>query len=310
MSQVRKRRATNADPSSSRRQRPRSASASPAADMSDSEAEHGAPSSLDAMVKKMVRLALASEYSRLPIRRTDISAKVLGEQGSRQFKTVFETAQQHLRSKFGMEMVEMPAREKVTILQRRAAQKTEKPSASTKSWILTSTLPAAYRSPAIIPPTRAPSTTTESTYTALYSFIIAIILLNGGSLGEQKLSRYLRRMNAEDYTPIDKTDKLLARLCREGYLVRTREMDGGEEVIEFMVGPRGKVEVGTSGVAGLVREVYGRGRDSGANGEDDSTQIEREMRADFEARLRRSLGIAGVQEEEEEEEEEGGGRRR
>lgn len=87
--------------------------------MSDSEAEHGAPSSLDAMVKKMVRLALASEYSRLPIRRTDISAKVLGEQGSRQFKTVFETAQQSLRSKFGMEMVELPAREKVTITQRR-----------------------------------------------------------------------------------------------------------------------------------------------------------------------------------------------
>lgn len=80
--------------------------------------------------------------------------------------------------------------------------------------------------------------------------------------------------------------------------MRTREMDGGEEVIEFMVGPRGKVEVGSSGVAGLVREVYGRGRDSGANGEDESTQIEREMRADFEARLRRSLGIVGVQEEE------------
>ncbi|KAJ5364317.1 uncharacterized protein N7496_010030 [Penicillium cataractarum] len=304
MSQVRKRRATDADPSSSRRQRPRSSSASPDADMSD-DAGHSAPSSLDAMVKKMVRLALASEYSRLPIRRTDISAKVLGEQGSRQFKTVFDTAQQHLRSKFGMEMVELPAREKVTILQRRAAQKTEKPSTSTKSWILISTLPAAYRTPAIIPPTRAPSTTTESTYTAFYSFVIAVILLNGGTLGEQKLGRYLRRMNAEDYMLGDKTDKLLARLCREGYLVRTREMDGGEEVIEFMVGPRGKVEVGSSGVAGLVREVYGRGRDSGgggggAAGENDLTQMEREMRAEFEARLRRSLGISGVREDDQE----------
>lgn len=87
--------------------------------MSDSEGGHDAPSSLDAMVKKMVRLALASEYSRLPIRRTDISTKVLGEQGSRQFKTVFEQAQKSLRTKFGMEMVELPAREKVTILQRR-----------------------------------------------------------------------------------------------------------------------------------------------------------------------------------------------
>jgi hypothetical protein len=87
--------------------------------MSDSDGDNGAPSSLDAMVKKMVRLALASEYSRLPIRRTDISTKVLGEQGTRQFKAVFEAAQKLLRSKFGMEMVELPAREKVTIGQRR-----------------------------------------------------------------------------------------------------------------------------------------------------------------------------------------------
>lgn len=87
--------------------------------MSDSDGDNGTPSSLDAMVKKMVRLALASEYSRLPIRRTDISTKVLGEQGTRQFKAVFEAAQKLLRSKFGMEMVELPAREKVTIGQRR-----------------------------------------------------------------------------------------------------------------------------------------------------------------------------------------------
>lgn len=87
--------------------------------------------------------------------------------------------------------------------------------------------------------------------------------------------------------------------------MRTREMDQGEEIIEFMVGPRGKIEVGSSGVAGLVREVYGRGRGAGAsavNGEDGSTQIDREMRAEFEARLRQSLGIVGVREQDEEEE--------
>lgn len=70
------------------------------------------------MVKKMVRLAIASEYSRLPIRRNDISAKVLGEQG-RQFKVVFDQAQREMRQRFGMEMTELPAREKVTITQRR-----------------------------------------------------------------------------------------------------------------------------------------------------------------------------------------------
>jgi hypothetical protein len=83
-----------------------------------SDDNHG-PSSTNTMTQKMVRLALSSEYSRLPIRRADISTKVLGEQGSRQFKPVFESAQRELRSKFGMEMTELPAREKVTITQRR-----------------------------------------------------------------------------------------------------------------------------------------------------------------------------------------------
>lgn len=115
-----------------------------------------------------------------------------------------------------------------------------------------------------------------------------MISLNGGTLGDQKLERYLARMNADQYTPIDKTEKLLQRLCKEGYIVKTREMDGGEEIIEYMVGPRGKVEVGSGGVAGLARSVYGV---VGATDE-----------AEFEAKLRRSLGIGGVVER-------GGGRR-
>ena len=71
------------------------------------------------MVKKMVRLALACEYQRRPIRRADISEKVLGSSGGRQFKHVFNAAQMQLRSVFGMEMVELPAREKITLAQKR-----------------------------------------------------------------------------------------------------------------------------------------------------------------------------------------------
>lgn len=113
-----------------------------------------------------------------------------------------------------------------------------------------------------------------------------MISLNGGALSEQKLERYLARTNADTYTPIDRTDRFLARLCKEGYLVRTRENDGGEEVVEYMVGPRGKVEVGWGGVAGLVREVYGLG-----GGLEDLTPAEREERGEFEARLRGVLGL-------------------
>lgn len=70
-------------------------------------------------MKKLVRLALSCEYSRIPIRRADISTKVLGETGTRQFKAVFERAQLELRTKFGMQMEELPSREKFTISQRR-----------------------------------------------------------------------------------------------------------------------------------------------------------------------------------------------
>ncbi|KAF9885495.1 hypothetical protein FE257_012822 [Aspergillus nanangensis] len=269
-----------------RRRTQRSNSTSEASASDSEENEMRAPTSTDVMVKKLVRLALSSEYSRQPIRRADISGKVLGEQGSRQFKPVFEAAQKVLVSKFGMMMTELPGREKVTIHQRRAAQKVEKVSSSTnKSWILTSTLSAAYRSVEIVPPTRAPL---ESSYTGLYSFIIGLILLNGGSLQEQKLDRYLQRTNADMYTPIDRTDRFLQRLCKEGYLVRTRDMDGGEEVIEYMVGPRGKIEVGPEGVAGLVREVYGR---QAAVENDDTTVAESEQINEFELRLARTLGI-------------------
>lgn len=119
--------------------------------------------------------------------------------------------------------------------------------------------------------------------------------MNGGTLGEQKLERYLARVNAETYTPIDRTDRFLARLCKEGYLVRTREMDGGEEIIEYMAGPRGKVEVGTGGVSGLAREVYGFA------GDGELTRAEENEREEFETRLKRSLGVAEMAREEEEE---------
>jgi hypothetical protein len=92
--------------------------ASPEDDAFNGDGGTQADSSQDQMVKKLVRLALASEYQRRPIRRADISEKVLGSQG-REFKTVFDQAQQDLRAVFGMELRELPAKDKVTLQQRR-----------------------------------------------------------------------------------------------------------------------------------------------------------------------------------------------
>ena len=103
-----------------------------------------------------------------------------------------------------------------------------------------------------------------------------MILLNNGYLPENKLERYLKRANADQWTPILSTEKLLQKLVKEGYLEKRRDTSSGEEIIEWVVGPRGKIEVGERGVQGFVRAVYG------GSGEEDE---------ELERKLERSLGL-------------------
>ncbi|KAI5202252.1 hypothetical protein AUEXF2481DRAFT_82402 [Aureobasidium subglaciale EXF-2481] len=241
----------------------------------------------DAMVKNMVRLVLACEYSRTPVRRADITAKVLGT-NARHFKAVFNEAQIQLRGTFGMEMTELPLREKVTLAQRRAAQKSQTTQKSSGSWILTSVLPERFRQAEILPPSQAPTAELESQYTGLYTFVVSLILLNGGMLPDGKLERYLKRVDVEEAAAQnsvnimvsggDKTEKLLKRMEKDGYVIKIRDNTSGEETVEWTVGPRGRTEIGDTGVRGMVRQVYGE--------VDDQAELERA--------LERSLGTNEV----------------
>ena len=152
--------------------------------------------------------------------------------------------------------------------------------------MLTSVLPLRYRVAEILPPPQIPTAETESQYVALYSFVIALVLLSGGTLPDSKLDRYMKRANVDDTTPfansaaysgLDKTEKLLKRMEKDGYVVKIRDTSTGEETIDWIVGPRGKVEVGEQGVRGLVTMVYGEMDD------DEAEELER--------KLERSLGM-------------------
>jgi melanoma-associated antigen len=118
----------------------------------------------------------------------------------------------------------------------------------------------------------------ESAYIGLYTMIIALITANGGSLSEQRLDRYLRRMNADESTPVGRKDDVLKRMEKDGYVVKVKEtsVDGGDTV-DWMVGPRGKIEVSAEAVATFIRTLYG----------DDAPP-------DLEDRLARSLAITGA----------------
>ncbi len=197
----------------------------------------------------------------------------------RQFKHVFSEAQNQLRSVFGMEMTELPQKDKVTISQKRTAARSGVTSSTTsKAYILTSTLPPRFRKPNILPPAQIPSPASEAAYVGLTSFILALIYLSPSStISESRLEKHLKRMNADNYVLHgEKTEKVLKRMEREQYIVKVRERDGGgEETVDYVIGPRGKVEVGERGVAGLVKRVYNK-KDAEAD--------------ELEKRLVRSLG--------------------
>jgi hypothetical protein len=207
------------------------------------------------------------------------------------FRRVFEQAQNQLRTKFGMEMVELPMKEKITMKDKRcrlsqvcrcldtntilAAQKIKGTSKPPSSYILTTILPPHYRTPEIMPPSIIGSLDEEAAYTGLCTMVVAIIALSPGkSIPDSKLDRYLARLNANKNMPMDKTENVLKKMSTHGYITKVLDRSGDEETVDWVVGPRGKVEIGNKGVLGLVKEVYGN---SGPE--------------DLQQRLTRSLGI-------------------
>lgn len=55
----------------------------------------------------------------------------------------------------------------------------------------------------------------------------------------------------------EKTPIMLKKMAAQGYIYKSVEKTVDDETILWLVGPRGKVEVGEKGTAGFVNEVYG-----------------------------------------------------
>ncbi|KAF5685827.1 non-structural maintenance of chromosome element 3 [Fusarium circinatum] len=232
-----------------------------ASDAEMDEDQHHTQSADDQLVKKLVRYVISCEYSRTAIRRDGIKERVLGTQG-RSFRRIFDLAQTQLRRVWGMELRELPVREKMSLQEKRQAMKANaQPKVGSGAYILTSILPEAYRHAAILTPSKTPSADDEATYAGFYTMIISVISLSGGELSDQKLKRYLQRLNADRNVSMDKTEIVLKRMEKQGYVVKRVERpplgQDGDSTTTWHVGPRGKEEVGVDGVMGMTREVYG-----------------------------------------------------
>ncbi|KAF4944605.1 hypothetical protein FGADI_12569 [Fusarium gaditjirri] len=223
--------------------------------------QHHTQSADDQLVKKLVRYVISCEYSRTAIRRDGIKERVLGTQG-RAFRRIFDLAQTQLRRIWGMELRELPVREKMSLQEKRQAMKANaQPKLGSGAYILTSILPEAYRHATILAPSKTPGADDEATYAGFYTMVISVISLNGGELSEQKLKRYLQRLNADQNVSMDKTEIVLKKMEKQGYVIKRVERpplgQDGDPTTTWHVGPRGKEEVGVDGVMGMTREVYG-----------------------------------------------------
>lgn len=147
--------------------------------------------------------------------------------------------------------------------------------------MLTSTLPPELRRQEILPPAAIPTDSEEGMYTGIYTVVVALISLSGGTLNDSKMERYLKRVHLDDATPVEGYEKpalLLKRMERDGYIVRIKETGpSGEEDISWILGSRAKVEIGDEGVRGLTKAVYNN--PEGAEEEE------------LEKRIARSLGV-------------------
>lgn len=131
----------------------------------------------------------------------------------------------------------------------------------TGNFVVCSILPTAYRNAAIIPPSKAPSNDEEATYLGFCSLVVSCIWLSSGELTDQKLKRFLIRLNADRNVSSEKTEMTLKKMERQGYVTKKTERptagQDGELAISWLVGPRAKEEIGLDGVMGMAREVYG-----------------------------------------------------
>lgn len=127
---------------------------------------------------------------------------------------------------------------------------------------MVSILPAAFRTPSLIPPSHTPTAEAEATYTGFYTLVVTLILLHGGEITDPKLRKHLKRLNADTHLGSHKTADVITRMERHGYIVKKVEKDAysagdDDRNSSYLVGPRGKVELMPENVADFVRAVYG-----------------------------------------------------
>ncbi|BFZ55729.1 hypothetical protein PYCC9005_002770 [Savitreella phatthalungensis] len=247
-----------------------------AADASVSRKEIPA-ADLQQMVKNLVRLALAQEHTRTPIRRDDFAKKIVVNNHKRCFNVVFELAQKQLRHIFGVHLVALPGKDRqrhMTITQQRkqaqsqvslGPQGSKLTSASTQTSLNGSVAQnRAYVLQSLLPtPMRDISSRVFSQLDIAFNAVLGVILIlislsDGQVLAESRLSNLLGRLEWGMDTPAGPLIDVLQKLHRQQYIERIKDTESLDGEHNLFIGPRGGLETleNSDGLVRMCQAIY------------------------------------------------------
>ncbi|CAG8489573.1 8404_t:CDS:2 [Racocetra fulgida] len=170
----------------------------------------------------------SNEGSGQVLSQAERAAQKLSSEHSRAFTVVMNKVRERLRDIFGMDLVELPAKEKKAITSSGTTRRggANKDKSSSKSYALQNILPQKLRD-------------------------------------TDQLRHYFRTLYLEN-NPKFESDKLLANFVKQGYLDKQKSgfADNSSQAperehVEYRWGPRAKIEMPEANLCDFIKSVYG-----------------------------------------------------
>ncbi|KAJ3213276.1 Melanoma-associated antigen D2 [Clydaea vesicula] len=220
----------------------------------------------------LVRLALFNQHKNIPLKKDDIVKKVL-KGHSRLFPSILEIAQKKLEDLLGMELVELPAKEKTSDIfaSQRGGSSGKTRSVSSGLYVLRNKIDFDLREEVVeVENETAPQN-------ILLLIILSLIYVNLKELRSEDLFYFLKNLNLlqgknypelmPSYTSMlteskggGTLDTLIKTFITQGYLLRLKvknhaQSENNAASFIFRWGPRAKVEFSEEDVKHFIAEV-------------------------------------------------------
>ncbi|ORY40717.1 hypothetical protein BCR33DRAFT_740115 [Rhizoclosmatium globosum] len=198
----------------------------------------------DRFVKAFVRIALASQQKRVPVKREDLVKTVLSQQNAKVFAAVFDRAQKVLRSVFALELVRLDS--KHSNRRKDPKAKAQKEPTVRQEYILRSILPKHHQDfVASIIPVDDDKTAKDTLLRIVLSLVLAEkrLVSSGNLLKKEALTERDCRFVKEEYLDKLKNDE-------------TAQQQNAGSAEDYQWGPRAKVEFSEEEISVFVAKMF------------------------------------------------------